>query len=125
MAIAASLVYGIFSPSAKRPPRPAAEDVSSGVDTLDWLTVPARTARRTSADTWGKNPMVVKETFSGETISGFTLSGILWDKTKPTAIVNDQIVEKGSRLGDFVVIDIQKDRVSLDDGQDKIDLRLG
>jgi hypothetical protein len=125
LALAASFAYGVFGPSLKKTPAAAVQAAALGFpDTLDGLTVPERQASRTAYKTWGKNPMVAREAVSGPAVSGFALSGILWDKTKPTAIVNDEIVTRGSRLGDFVVVEIRKDRVVLDDGQNRVDLRL-
>ncbi len=56
--------------------------------------------------------------------SGFTLTGILWDKVKPMAIIDGDVVKKGGRVGNKVVVDIKKDRVILSDGQDLFEVRL-
>ncbi len=56
--------------------------------------------------------------------SGFALTGILWDKVKPMAIIDGDVVKKGGRVGNKVVVDIKKDRVILSDGQDLFEVRL-
>jgi len=54
----------------------------------------------------------------------FTLTGILWDKDKPLAIINDEVVKVGERVGNKMVVDIKKDRVTLSDGVALSELRL-
>ena len=44
-------------------------------------------------------------------IGGLTLSGIIWDKTNPQAVVNDRLVTKGETVGDSVIKQILKDLV--------------
>lgn len=56
--------------------------------------------------------------------SGFALTGILWDKIKPLAIIDGEVIKKGTRLGNKVVVDIKRDRVILSDGQDLFEIRL-
>lgn len=56
--------------------------------------------------------------------SGFTLTGILWDKAKPLAIIDGDVVKKGDRLGNKVVVDIKRDRVILSDGQGLFEIKL-
>lgn len=56
--------------------------------------------------------------------SGFALTGILWDKVKPLAIIDGDVVKKGGRVGDKVVVDIKQDRVILSDGQDLFEVVL-
>jgi hypothetical protein len=45
----------------------------------------------------------------------FNLNGILYDKDKPLAIINEQIVEEGAVINDARIIEIQSDfvRISL------------
>ena len=44
-------------------------------------------------------------------IGGLTLSGIIWDKTNPQAVINDRLVTKGEKVGDSVIQQILKDLV--------------
>ena len=44
-------------------------------------------------------------------IGGLTLSGIIWDKNNPQAVVNDRLVTKGETVGDSVIKQILKDLV--------------
>ena len=58
------------------------------------------------------------------TISDVTLSGILWDATAPLAMLDENPVSIGGKVGQYTVIDIQKDRVILTDGEKNYELRL-
>jgi type II secretory pathway component PulC len=40
-----------------------------------------------------------------------TLSGIIWDKNNPQAVINDRLVTKGETVGDSVIRQILKDLV--------------
>lgn len=51
--------------------------------------------------------------------SNFNLSGVAWDENKPTAIINNKVIEKGDVLDGYTVIEIHKDYVILDDGSGK------
>jgi hypothetical protein len=57
--------------------------------------------------------------------SGVDLTGILWDKDKPLAIIDGEVVKKGERVGSKTIIDIKKDRVILSDGAVFSELKLG
>jgi hypothetical protein len=53
------------------------------------------------------------------------LSGIAWDGENPEAIINGQIFQIGSQLGEQRIIDIQKDSVTIANGDEIFVLRLG
>ena len=44
-------------------------------------------------------------------IGGLTLSGIIWEKNNPQAVINDHLVTKGETVGDSVIRQILKDLV--------------
>jgi len=56
--------------------------------------------------------------------SGVNLTGILWEKAKPLAIIDGEIVKKGERVGPKTVVDIKRDRVILSDGKVFTELKL-
>ncbi len=56
--------------------------------------------------------------------SGVDLTGILWDKDKPLAIIDGAVVKKGARIGNKTIIDIKRDRVILSDGAVLSELKL-
>jgi hypothetical protein len=53
------------------------------------------------------------------------LYGIMHDRQKPAAIINNRVVSKGDRVGQLVVTQIGQDRVVLSDGLRDYVLRLG
>jgi hypothetical protein len=59
-----------------------------------------------------------------EAVSGPYLNGIFWDPHNPTAIINDQIVEHGSRISGYTVVEIKKDAVILMEDASKTEYRL-
>jgi len=71
---------------------------------------------------WDRSPFVLQKSKRND--SGLILGGIFWDKDKPQAIINNQIVGLGEELEGYRVIEIKKDRVILSDGANKIELRL-
>lgn len=84
------------------------------------INMPGPPKKSSHAD-WGRNPFV----FSSGVSQDITLGGILWDINRPAAIISGEIVSKGDSVGRYVVVDVQQDRVILNDGQKDIDLRLG
>jgi len=49
-------------------------------------------------------------------IGGLTLSGIIWDKNNPQAVINDHLVTKGETVKDAVIQQILKDLVIFEQG---------
>jgi hypothetical protein len=49
-------------------------------------------------------------------LSGLSVSGILWDPTKPIAIINGAMVHVGEEIEGYQVLAINQDRVSVTDG---------
>ena len=56
--------------------------------------------------------------------AGVDLTGILWDKDRPLAIIDGEIVKKGVYVGDKTIVDIKRDRVILSDGKILTELKL-
>lgn len=56
--------------------------------------------------------------------SSIVLNGILWDEVKPTAIINNEIVQVGQSVNGKVVVGIWKDKVILSDGSNEVDLKM-
>ncbi len=54
-----------------------------------------------------------------------TLVGILWDPKQPLAIVGEETVAVGYRLGDWQVIQIHPDQLVIQRGEEQITLRPG
>lgn len=56
--------------------------------------------------------------------SGIALTGIIWDKDNPLAVIDGNIVKEGARVGDKTLIEIKQDRVILSDGEAFSEVRL-
>ena len=95
----------------------------SSPEILNPPAVQNRDRPRSSSVDWGRNPFVLESVASGSQI--LALSGILWDAENPKAIIGDKIVGKGDKIEEKTVIDIQKDRVILNDGVKDFELILG
>ncbi len=57
-------------------------------------------------------------------VSGPYLNGIFWDPINPKAIINGRIVENGSRIEGYTVIEIKKNSIILMDNTDETEVRL-
>jgi len=72
-----------------------------------------------------RDPFTTAPIISEKTLqAGVDLTGILWDKDKPLAIIDGDIVKKGTRVGSKTIIDIKRDRVILSDGEVLSELKL-
>jgi hypothetical protein len=71
-------------------------------------------------DPFTASPIISEKSLRSE----LSLTGILWDKANPLAIINGNVVKKGQRVGNKAVMDIRQDRVILSDGQILSEIRL-
>ncbi len=65
-----------------------------------------------------------RQSVSAVTARGLSLSGIAWDSEDPTAIIDSRIVRVGDEIGGYVVIEIRKDTVVLNNGTENLELNL-
>lgn len=85
------------------------EDIESQYLELDWLRCPF------SGKHYGQEEVVA---------SDLKISGIIWDGIKPQAIINDQILEEGDSIGNLFIEKIQRQKVILFDGKNRIELNI-
>ena len=57
-------------------------------------------------------------------LGGLTLKGILYSKGSPVAIINDEVVERGENIGDYLVFEIEEKRVILKKDDQEFILKL-
>lgn len=79
---------------------------------------------------WGKNPFVLeedldikkrivsikKELSEEDLASGFILEGIFWNEERPSALINNQLFQKGTKINENIVLEIMPDQVILNNG---------
>lgn len=121
-----SLFYGISAPpKTRRPPQAKEQDIQPErkVSLTENPILAKRAAKRTNHASWGRNPFILQKT-SSNAFKGLILGGIMWDKEKPFAIINDEIVKIGDGIGDNIVIEIKQDSVILNGGGKDFELRL-
>lgn len=97
---------------------------AEGGESASFLSISQTRRKRTKSayEEWGRNPFefpVLKKT------QEIVLHGILMDVENPRALVNDVYVEKGDKVGKYTVVDIQQNKVILNDGSKDIELKLG
>lgn len=115
-----SLIHGMVArPRAKT----AGQDITGKKELLppqSGFSVERR-AKRSKFTSWKRNPFVAGGT---STASNLVLSGIIWSKSKPKAMIGDMIVTKGTKIEGNTVVDIKPDKVILNDGTKDFELKL-
>jgi type II secretory pathway component PulC len=115
-----SLIHGIMA-------KPKAKTAIPGIITAGELQAPQgglfveRRAKRSKFTSWKRSPFVASGT---STSSNLVLSGVIWNKDKPKAMIGDIIVTKGSKIEGNTVVDIKPDRVILNDGTKDFELKI-
>lgn len=61
---------------------------------------------------------------SQDGVSSLDLSGILWDEVEPQVVINQEIFKREDKIGNYVIIDIERNKVILSDGEKNLELRL-
>lgn len=89
--------------------------------------MPETKTENKSTDTtmWGRDPFVLKEIGAPGTVISLRVMGITLSKNKKRmAIINNEMVAVGSKIGQYSVVRILKDRVVVTDGKENFDLLL-
>ncbi len=76
---------------------------------------------------WGRDPFMLHDIGTGvvDTVENLKLMGITVGKnTKSMAIINDEIVSVGSKIGKFKIVSIMSNKVVVTDGEKNYDLKL-
>ncbi len=73
---------------------------------------------------WGRCPFSGKAFYGEAKALDLKLTGILWDEDNPQAIINDEIREKGQKVGKFQIIEILPEEVIISDGTEKFELKI-
>ena len=129
-----SLIYGIVAPtksgktapptSVVRPRSPQEALSANEVALPPGRVIPSkRHAAKTNFNFWGRNPFAPEQA-PVEAAAKLVLNGIMWDEKRPLAIIDNEVVGIGSKIGEHTVKDIKKDSVTLNDGANDLELRL-
>lgn len=118
---AISLIHGLTARPKARSAVPAITAPGNMVPTEGVFSVERRAAR-SKFTSWKRSPFVPSGTPAS---SNLVLSGIIWNKDKPKAMINDMILTKGDSVGENKIIDIKPDRVILNDGTKDFELKMG
>lgn len=81
---------------------------------------------------WGRDPFALEAARpkgQGEVrpsfAAGLHLSGIVWDRARQHAVINDSVVTVGDEVAGIRVVGIERDRVTVAKGTERQVLRLG
>lgn len=113
-------VQRVLGTAAKEPPKPT-------------LSPEARRALEERArGPWGRDPFALEAARpkgQGEVrpsfAAGLHLSGIVWDRARQHAVINDSVVTVGDEVAGIRVVAIDRDRVTVAKGTERQVLRLG
>lgn len=128
MAAVFSLIYGILTPSKIR--RELSKEPNLGPGSFQKagpeprLFVAARRTRKSNFSSWGSSPFSFSASSRSGGLEGIILNGIVWDKNNPYAIVNNDVVKVGDKLGGATVIEISEKDVILEFDGEKHTLKL-
>jgi hypothetical protein len=132
--VMAAVYLRAFRPSPRPAPAPPsapeirgpASAEAPGVISLDLPdAVPVAQAaqrERAAALGWERDPFTGGS--AGGSVSGFDLSGILWDAQSPIAMINGQMVRIGDQVEGYRVVEITQSTVLLSDGGQAVNLSI-
>lgn len=120
-----SLVYGIVaSPKARvKNVQAGAQKNLQQVPASEDLSSLRRRAKRSKFTSWKRNPFTLQKAPS-TAFNGLVLGGIMFDKEKPLALINNDVVKIGDNIGGNIIVDIKQDRVILNNGTSNFELKI-
>jgi len=129
--LAVVLAGNLIKPKPKTVSPPAGAAAQTVLQKIAPMAAPEKVgpgkALSESGMSWGRDPFVLVETGAGvtaeENVSNLTLEGTTAGVgIRPSAIINDEIVKEGSKIGKFTVLSIIKNKVIVTDGKDETEL---
>jgi len=86
----------------------------------EFASIREEQSRRMMNSAWVRDPFA---SGSGNgSLSGLSLSGIMWDPSTPVAIINGELVNVGDTIDRYRIVSITKDEVSVTDGVETFQL---
>lgn len=120
LAVLIIAAVSIWLPKDKKPAAVSADTLEEEIPVI--TAVPKK---RTEFVDWGRDPFMFsqgEEKTSGT--SNLALCAIIWRAKKPSALINNSIVEVGDKIADKTVKQIEENRVILTDGTNDYILEL-
>ncbi len=74
--------------------------------------------------TKGQTKNLIKNKAINKSVMEYRLSGIFWNEQKPSAIINDLVMDVGSMIGSYKIKEISANKVILSDGIKDVVLML-
>lgn len=122
---AGTFVQGLMKCSRGAEPPAASEATLSQAETVRTeANMKSRVIARTRFEDWGRNPFAEEEQAESAPGVDLALSGIAWDPVRPQAVINGRIVGVGDKVGGVSIVEINQDRVIVEDESSSYELHL-
>ena len=98
--------------------------LSSAQESKSTVRPGAAKRKRSEFVGWGVNPFIWNRGQHSDAVVDLTLSGIIWDRHFPYAIINNMVVHEQDTVGGKTVKRIERDKVIITDGFQDFTLTL-
>ena len=117
-----SIVYGLISPTkAEREAKKDDETTQEQSGKAGEIVLHERQTERTKYKTYKRNVFVPKGSTKANKL---ILDGIMWSEQSPKAMIDNEIVGVGEKIGTNTVVDIKPDQVILNNGAEDFAIKL-
>jgi len=82
-----------------------------------------RRAKKTEFTSWKRSPFISQEVIAAPDVK-VVLKGVVWHNENPKALLNDEIMGIGEKIGGYTVVEITEDSVLLNDGTKDLRLKM-
>lgn len=80
---------------------------------------------RWDQEAWGRDPFFPGGSQTGQFGSvPLSLTGIVWDRKTPIAMVNDKVLKNGDTIEGYTVVEIKPSSIIFSSGENKFELQL-
>ena len=109
----------------RKSPAQSTKSVSRGAARPASFTQAVEKSKQTKVpQNWGRDPFVLQERGAGAGVGSLVLSGIIWDRKNPRAIVNNEIYKAGDKIGKVEILEIKEDSIIVKENGKVKQLRL-
>jgi hypothetical protein len=121
-----SIIHGLIksNPQTLKLPEKSLDSDKQNAGVLEEMpTSSSRPPVRSTYPSWGRNPFALPGERAAS-LEDLRLEGILSDKNKFSAIINDRVVTIGEEIEGNTIVAIKADSVILSDGKKEFELKL-